>query len=132
MNPSRLYPRCPTTIARAAVALCRSAGRDPAEELAFAMSLINRVVDGVTGVRTGVHVCRGDWSRNEATLLRGNYQPLVPYLARLRVDQLVLEYATDVRWPTPCESCGERVLTARRGRSARRQAPAARRRCRSW
>jgi len=72
-----------------------AARKDPAEELAFAVMLINRVVAGLTGVRTAVHVCRGNWSRNESTLLRGGYQPLAPYLESLRVDQLVLEYATE-------------------------------------
>lgn len=72
-----------------------AAHKDPAEELDFAVSLINRVVEGFTGVRLGVHVCRGNWSRNEDTLLRGGYHPLVPYLTRLHVSQLVLEYATD-------------------------------------
>jgi 5-methyltetrahydropteroyltriglutamate--homocysteine methyltransferase len=67
---------------------------DPGEELELAVSLINRVVEG-SGVRTGVHVCRGNWSRDESTLLSGNYQPLLPFLSRLRVNQLVLEYATD-------------------------------------
>jgi 5-methyltetrahydropteroyltriglutamate--homocysteine methyltransferase len=71
-----------------------AARRDPREELEFAVSLINRTVEGVVGVRTGVHVCRGNWSRDEGTLLRGPYAPLVPYLARLNVSQLVLEYAT--------------------------------------
>lgn len=71
-----------------------AARNDPAEELDFAVSLINRVVDGVTGARIGVHVCRGNWSRDETTLLRGSYQPLKPYLDRLHVGQLVLEYAT--------------------------------------
>ena len=42
-----------------------------------------------------MHVCRGNWSRDETTLLRGGYQPLAPYLERLHVAQLVLEYATD-------------------------------------
>jgi 5-methyltetrahydropteroyltriglutamate--homocysteine methyltransferase len=71
------------------------AGRkDPTEELEFAVSLINRVVEGFEGVRTGLHVCRGNWSRNEATLLRGNYASLKPWLERLKVQQLVLEYAT--------------------------------------
>jgi 5-methyltetrahydropteroyltriglutamate--homocysteine methyltransferase len=70
-----------------------AAGKDPAEELELAVTLINRVLEGV-GVRTGVHVCRGNWSRDERTLLRGGYQPLAPYLQRLHVDQLVLEYAT--------------------------------------
>ena len=72
-----------------------AARRDPAEELEFAVSLLNRVLDGVRGVHTGLHVCRGNWSRNEATLLRGGYAPLRPYLQRVGVRQLVLEYATE-------------------------------------
>lgn len=72
-----------------------AARRDPADELEFAVSLINRVVDGLTGMRIGVHVCRGNWSRDEGTLLRGSYDPLVPYLERLDVAQLVLEHATE-------------------------------------
>ncbi|HET6387262.1 MAG TPA: cobalamin-independent methionine synthase II family protein [Armatimonadota bacterium] len=71
-----------------------AARADPAEELEWAVSLINRVVEGVEGIRTGVHVCRGNWSRDESTLLQGSYNPLAPYLARLNVDQLVLEFAT--------------------------------------
>ena len=42
-----------------------AARNDPAEELEFAVGLINRVVEGLEGVRTGLHVCRGNWSRNE-------------------------------------------------------------------
>lgn len=72
-----------------------AARQDPAEELELAVSLINRVVEGVRNVRLGVHVCRGNWSRDETTLLTGGYQPLAPYLQRLDVAQLVLEYATD-------------------------------------
>jgi 5-methyltetrahydropteroyltriglutamate--homocysteine methyltransferase len=72
-----------------------AARKEPAEELELAVSWINRVVEGIDGVRTGVHVCRGNWSRDEATLLRGSYHALAPYLERLEVDQLVLEYATE-------------------------------------
>lgn len=68
---------------------------DPAEELEFAVSLLNRVLEGAEGVRTGLHICRGNWSPNEATLLRGSYHPLAPYLERIHVQQLVLEYATE-------------------------------------
>ena len=46
------------------------------------------------GVRTGVHVCRGNWSRREEVLLSGDYVPLVPAFSSMKVDQLVLEYAT--------------------------------------
>ncbi len=87
-----------------------AARKDPAEELELAVELINRVVAGLDGpvaggpvaggpvaggVRTGLHVCRGNWSQDEATLLRGSYRPLVPYLERIQVTQLVLEYATE-------------------------------------
>ena len=72
-----------------------AARKDPAEELEFAVSLINRIFDGVQGIRTGLHICRGNWSQNEATLLRGSYQPLAGYLDRINVQQLVLEYATE-------------------------------------
>jgi len=72
-----------------------AARRDPAEELEFAVSLINAVVAGVDGLRLGLHVCRGNWSRDESTLLSGGYQALRPYLDRLHMTQLVLEYATD-------------------------------------
>jgi 5-methyltetrahydropteroyltriglutamate--homocysteine methyltransferase len=72
-----------------------SARRDPAEELEFAVSLINEVVAGIDGLRIGLHVWRGNWSRDETTLLRGGYQALRPYLDRLQITQLVLEYATE-------------------------------------
>ncbi len=68
---------------------------DPTEELEFAVALINRVLEGVAEVRAGLHICRGNWSQNESTLLRGSYHPLAPYLERLHVQQLVLEYATE-------------------------------------
>jgi len=72
-----------------------AARSDPAEELEFAVSLINDVVAGFDDLRLGLHVCRGNWSRDETTLLSGSYQTLRPYLNRLQVTQLVLEYATD-------------------------------------
>jgi 5-methyltetrahydropteroyltriglutamate--homocysteine methyltransferase len=72
-----------------------AARKNSSEELAFATSLINRVVNGFPRIRIGVHVCRGNWSRDETTLLRGGYQALKEHLDRLTVTQLVLEYATD-------------------------------------
>ena len=71
-----------------------AARKDPAEELALAVSLINRVVAGAP-VRIGVHVCRGNWSRDESTLLRGSYAALAPHFEAINATQLVLEYATD-------------------------------------
>jgi 5-methyltetrahydropteroyltriglutamate--homocysteine methyltransferase len=72
-----------------------AATKDPTQELELAVSLINRVLDGFDGVRTGLHVCRGNWSQDESTLLSGSYHPLKPYLDQLHVRQLVLEFATE-------------------------------------
>jgi 5-methyltetrahydropteroyltriglutamate--homocysteine methyltransferase len=71
-----------------------AARKDPAEELEYAVGLLNRVLEGLDDVRTGIHLCRGNWSRNEGVLLKGSYRPLAPTLARLNVRQFVLESAT--------------------------------------
>jgi methionine synthase II (cobalamin-independent) len=52
------------------------------------------VIEGVQGIRTGLHVCRGNWSRSEEVLLSGGYEPLVPFFKKIGVTQFVLEYAT--------------------------------------
>jgi len=71
-----------------------AARHDPAEELEFATQLLNQVTKGVSGVRIGLHICRGNWSQNEKVLLSGSYRPLVPYMKRMKVHQFVLEFAT--------------------------------------
>jgi len=67
---------------------------DPQQELLKATQLVNQVVGGIDGVRLGVHVCRGNWSRKEEVLLTGDYEPLLPYLVAMRVQQWVLEFST--------------------------------------
>lgn len=51
-------------------------------------------MDGVKGIRTGVHICRGNWSKKDSVHLAGDYEPLVASLSKMNVDQLVLEFAT--------------------------------------
>lgn len=68
--------------------------RDPTTELEFALRLMNEVAEDIEGIKLGVHICRGNWSRKEEVLLTGNYGPLLPYLVQMNVDQLVLECAT--------------------------------------
>ena len=55
-----------------------------AEELAFAGELINRVVEGLPRERTALHICRGNWTRDESVALAGSYEPLVPLLRSLK------------------------------------------------
>lgn len=72
-----------------------AARKDPAEELEFAAGLMQDLCSGFKGrVMLAMHVCRGNWSRDESTLLKGSYAPLKETFAKMPLDQLVLEYAT--------------------------------------
>ncbi len=87
-----------------------AATADPEAELDFAVELINRVVHDVHGTTVALHICRGNWSQKEDVLLDGSYDPLIPHLARLEVDQLVLEYATPrAGSPAPLAQLPERM-----------------------
>jgi 5-methyltetrahydropteroyltriglutamate--homocysteine methyltransferase len=76
--------------------MCGALGarRDPDEELDFAGRLIRGVVEGLPRERVGLHVCRGNWSRDEAVALSGPYNPLVPLFRSLPVGTFFLESAT--------------------------------------
>ena len=67
---------------------------DATRELAFATALINRVVAGLPRDRLGLHVCRGNWTRDERAALAGDYRPLLPLLQAVEVGTLFLELCT--------------------------------------
>jgi 5-methyltetrahydropteroyltriglutamate--homocysteine methyltransferase len=77
-----------------------AAKADPKAELEFAVSLINKVTEGISGDGKGngpitsVHVCRGNWSTKDEVLLAGPYDPLIETFAKMKIGQLALEYAT--------------------------------------
>ncbi|MBC7852176.1 MAG: sulfurtransferase TusA family protein [Pirellulaceae bacterium] len=68
--------------------------RPMAEELAFAGELINRVTEGVDATRTALHICRGNWTRDESVALHGGYEPLIPLLQTVNVGTFFLELCT--------------------------------------
>ena len=68
--------------------------RPIAEELAFATKLLNRVTEGVDPARTALHICRGNWTRDESVALKGSYEPLMPLLEAIQVGTLFLELCT--------------------------------------
>jgi 5-methyltetrahydropteroyltriglutamate--homocysteine methyltransferase len=76
--------------------MCGALGekRSPAEELDFARTLLNQTLHGLPRQRLAVHVCRGNWTRDESAALAGNYSPLVPLLSSLPVGTLFLELCT--------------------------------------
>ncbi len=67
---------------------------DAGRELAFATQLVNRVVAGLPPERLGLHICRGNWTRDERAALAGDYRPLLPVLQQVEVGSLFLELCT--------------------------------------
>ena len=68
---------------------------DPEAEMKRAVDWINEIVDGVQGVRLAVHLCRRNWGRR-GWGAAGGYEVLLPHLKRLKVEQLLLEFAIPV------------------------------------
>ena len=64
------------------------------QELSFAQSLINRVVEGLPAERLALHICRGNWTRDESAALAGDYRPLLKLLSEIAVGTLFLELCT--------------------------------------
>jgi 5-methyltetrahydropteroyltriglutamate--homocysteine methyltransferase len=72
-----------------------AAGRDPDAELAFDAGLDSSLFDGVTGVTSALHVCRGNGPAG-AWHSAGGYGVISGALfPRLSMDRLLLEYDSD-------------------------------------
>ncbi|WP_458414849.1 5-methyltetrahydropteroyltriglutamate--homocysteine methyltransferase [Schinkia sp. CFF1] len=70
--------------------------KDPKEELEFASSLIGQMMEYIDRTKTvaSLHVCRGNWSKDESILLTGPYTPLIELFAKVNPDLLTLEFST--------------------------------------
>ena len=70
--------------------------KDPTEELKFATKLIKSVISYAKdkGILVSLHVCRGNWSRDESILLTGPYTPLLPLFEEILPNILTLEFST--------------------------------------
>jgi len=64
---------------------------DPEAAMAEAIDDLNRVLDGVEGIKTALHVCRGN--RERQVYAHGDYRPILPFLMQANVDQLSMEFA---------------------------------------
>ncbi len=66
----------------------------PDAELDFATNLLNEVVRDLPPDRLGLHICRGNWTRDESAALSGDYRPLLDLLKSVNVGTLFLELST--------------------------------------
>jgi 5-methyltetrahydropteroyltriglutamate--homocysteine methyltransferase len=68
---------------------------DPEAEMRRAVDMINRIVEGVSGVTLAVHLCRRNWGRR-GWGAAGGYEAILPHIRRLKVEQLMLEFSIPV------------------------------------
>lgn len=71
-----------------------SARENAATELGFASELLNATFADLPADRLAMHVCRGNWTRDESAALSGGYGPLVDLFSNLQVGTLMLELCT--------------------------------------
>lgn len=73
-----------------------STRKDTAPELEFASNLIKEITNfgKNIGLKIGLHVCRGNWSKDESILLKGSYLPLIELFEDILPDILFLEFST--------------------------------------
>ncbi|HKT21809.1 MAG TPA: cobalamin-independent methionine synthase II family protein, partial [Nitrososphaerales archaeon] len=68
--------------------------RDLGELHRMAADLVNMTVKGVSGIKVGVHICRGNWRSDEKHYSIGGYEKMIDEIQEMKVKRLVLEYAT--------------------------------------
>ncbi len=69
----------------------RARFHDPDAEIEQVIDDLNRVVAGIDGIKTALHVCRGNRART--VYANGDYEPIMPFLLEANVDQLAMEFA---------------------------------------
>ena len=73
----------------------RKAMDDVEAEIAMAVDLTNAVTSGIGGLTRAIHLCRRNKGR-AGWIGEGGYEPILPALRRLEVDQYVLEFTIPV------------------------------------
>ncbi len=68
---------------------------NPDREADFSAAMNNAIIEGITGIRFAVHLCRraGARVRGEACHT-GGYGPIIPYLNKLNVHHLTMEFTS--------------------------------------
>ncbi len=69
----------------------RAGFEDPEREIALCVDLLNQILDGMDGIVKAIHLCRRNKGR-AGWVGEGGYEPILPALRRLDVDQYVMEF----------------------------------------
>ena len=73
----------------------RATYQDPEAEMELCVELLNQIVTDIEGIHIAIHLCRRNKGR-EGWIGEGGYEPLLPYLENLDVDQYVMEFTIPV------------------------------------
>ncbi len=68
---------------------------DPEKELQYACDVVNQVVENIKGIHIALHLCRRNKGRS-GWIGKGGYDPIIPFIQNIDVDQFVLEYSIPV------------------------------------
>ncbi|MDP7015071.1 MAG: cobalamin-independent methionine synthase II family protein [Pirellulaceae bacterium] len=66
----------------------------PHYQMDLCADLINQTVSGITGIDTAIHLCHAHFNRRHVS--EGEYDLIMPTLAKIRVGTISMEYATPV------------------------------------
>ena len=70
----------------------RASYAEPDGEVEYCVDMLNRIVDGVEGIRLALHLCRRNRGR-AGWAGEGSYGPILPALQELQFDMVMLEFA---------------------------------------
>lgn len=73
----------------------RAQYENPEREMDLCVDLINQVIDGASGIRTAIHLCRRNKARS-GWVGEGGYGPILPALKKLHVQQYMMEFTIPV------------------------------------
>lgn len=73
----------------------RASYENPEREMELCVDLLNQIIDGVHGIQIAVHLCRRNKGR-DGWIGEGGYEPILPHLKRLKVDQYLMEFTIPV------------------------------------
>ncbi len=73
----------------------RASYENPEREMDLCVDLLNQIIDRVDGIQIAIHLCRRNKGR-DGWIGEGGYEPILPYLKRLKVDQYLMEFTIPV------------------------------------
>lgn len=70
----------------------RAEFEDPDSEARYSIDLLNRICDGIDGIKLALHLCRRNKGRS-GWMAEGGYQPILPMLNELEFHMIMFEFA---------------------------------------